>query len=218
MNKPTVLLDIDDTILDISSVKKQISAVIDDNYGEGTSEKFWQIYDQVYIDLGFVKVDEIAMRFAKAVNSPDYASAVAAFVEVQFEDYLLPGAKELTEFLGVDCHLVIFTSGDELFQGEKVKRLGLDKIAKEVIISHSKKDLFSEMANKYQGTIIIVDDKPEVLEKAKEDIPSCVLIRIKFGKYAKDATVVDADFETDNLMEVKNYIEKLVEKKLKSTK
>lgn len=207
MSKPTVFLDIDNTILDISSVKKQISIAIDDNYGQGNSDKFWQVYSQVRDEFGFVKVKEIATRFAKLTNSPDYASAIAAFVDVPFEEYLLPGAAELIDFLGKNTNLVVFSDGDDLFQGAKVKRLGLDNMASEVIISESKKDLFNEIKTKYSD-LIFVDDKPAILEAVKKAM-DCKTVWVKFGKYAEGKDTIGADFESENLAKIGEYIKNL---------
>lgn len=207
MNKLTVLLDIDNTILDISSVKNQISTVIDDNYGRGASEKFWQVYEQVRDEFGFVKVKEIATRFAKLVGSPDYASAVAAFIEVPFEEYLLPGARELIDFLGKNTNLVVFSDGDDLFQGAKVKRLGLNNIASEVIISESKKDLFPRIKAKHSD-VVVIDDKPAILDEAKKAM-DCKTVWVKFGKYAEGKETIGADFESENLAKVGEYIKSL---------
>lgn len=43
----TVLLDIDNTILNIDSLKQEESAIIDANYGEGANKNFWEVYKEV---------------------------------------------------------------------------------------------------------------------------------------------------------------------------
>ncbi|MBI2327979.1 hypothetical protein HYU92_06705 [Candidatus Curtissbacteria bacterium] len=209
MDKPTVLLDIDNTILDIDSLKKQAGLIIEANYGEGAQEDFWKIYGEVKKELGVVDLKEIALRFAKKRNSDDFASAIAAFLEVDFKKHLIPGAKELVDFLSKNSTLVIFSQGHEMFQRQKIEKLGLDKRAAEVIISRSKAELFPKIKEDFSPPFIIIDDRPEVLSVAKKALDGVCAVWVKIGTHAEKGEV-EADFETDNLLEVISFLEGLL--------
>ena len=47
MTKPTVLLDVDHTILDMTALKSAESSVIEANYGLGSAKVFWEVYEKV---------------------------------------------------------------------------------------------------------------------------------------------------------------------------
>ena len=209
MTKPTVFLDVDNTILDVDGYKRHIGEVIEANYGEGASDDFWQVYAQVKEELGY-NVKEVATRFAKLRNSPDLASAVAAFLEVSFTEYLFPHARELLRMLSRDSQLIIFSTGDELLQKKKVEDLGLYKMATEVIISASKMDLLKELAKKYSPPYIVIDDRPSVIEEAKRSLSDAVTVWVKIGDYANRKQTVGADLETDDLKEVLAFLRKII--------
>ena len=183
--------------------------MIEANYGEGASDDFWQVYAQVKEELGY-NVKEVATRFAKLRNSPDLASAVAAFLEVSFTEYLFPHARELLRMLSRDSQLIIFSTGDELLQKKKVEDLGLYKMATEVIISASKMDLLKELAKKYSPPYIVIDDRPSVIEEAKRSLSDAVTVWVKIGDYANRKQTVGADLETDDLKEVLAFLRKII--------
>ena len=209
MAKPTVLLDIDNTILDIDSPKKQAGLIINANYGEGAQEDFWKIYGEVKKELGLVDLAEIGMRFAKRRKSEDFSSAVAAFLELDANEYLLPSAGDLVKFLSANTNLVIFSEGHGLFQGQKVKKLGLDRAAKRVIITKSKIESLKSLAGEFSGPFILIDDNPEVISAAKKTLGNLTTIWVKFGAYSS-GNDPGADFKTGDLSEVISYLRKIV--------
>lgn len=207
MNKPTVLLDVDYTILDMYGVKRHISSIIDVNYGTYASSKFWQIYEQVRSDIGHIDSKEVAHRFAKAVNSENLASAVSAFVEVPFKKYLLPSASKLINYLSKNTNFIIFSEGDNLYQKTKLEKLDLYKVANDVFLSTTKIRLLPEIVKKYPKPFAIIDDKPSILDSAKEYLENLTTIWIRFGKYAEVYKTANADFETDDLASVIKFLE-----------
>lgn len=209
MNKLTVLLDIDNTIFDIDASKVYTNKLLEANYGENSPTDFYKEYESVKRDLGYVDWKEVAMRFAKIRNSEDYASVLAIFLEIPFKRYLRPNATELIDFLSKNTDLVIFSDGDELFQRTKVDKLELSEKAKEVVISKSKVQLLPDMFRNYKGKIVVIDDKPQIIREAKKLLAEVVSIWIKYGRYAKEEKSLGASLETENLSEVKAYIQKL---------
>lgn len=209
MGKSTVLLDVDNTILDADSVKGEVSLKIDANYGEGSSEEFWRIYKEVVMEVGFADIAKIAERFAQRRNSGDFASAMAAFMEVDFKKHLIPGANELVDFLAKNSRLVIFTKGHEVFQRQKVNKLGLSKIADEVIISASKKDLFLRIKQDFKPPFVVIDDKVDVLLTAKKALGDVTTIWMKFGSRVEE-NGTEVDFKADNLSAIISYLREII--------
>jgi len=209
VTKLTVLLDIDNTILATDSLRKHIESRLEANYGAKALEHFYKIQEQELTKRGFYDWKQIAMKFAKSQGSSDYATVLAVFLEAPFNDYWRPGAKDLIEFLKISSYLVIFSDGDEVFQKTKAEKLGLFEASGEVIISKSKVGLLAGIRDKSSGTVVIIDDKPGVILKAKEVIPDGITIWVKYGRYAKEEKSLGASLETENLLEVKDYIQKL---------
>ncbi|EKD57813.1 MAG: hypothetical protein ACD_57C00139G0003 [uncultured bacterium] len=206
MTKPTVLLDVDNTIFDREAVRKIEGKLIDANYGNGAGRRFRQIIEEVRKDVGWGDIKEASIRFARERGSSDYASALAVFLELPFSQYWRPHAKELVEYLAANFNLIIFSDGDDTFQKEKIEKLGLYKKAREVIISRSKIELFFGFSKKYHGKLIIIDDRPKVIEEAKRLLGNVITIWIKHGRHAQGYERVNADLETTDLKEVVQYL------------
>ena len=207
MNRPTFLLDVDNTIFDHEAAKRSIDERLVSNYGQGANVDLDKIYQEVKDELGYIDWKQIAIRFAKRRNSEDYASVLAVFLEIPFNEYLRPGAQEFIEFLKKNGSLIIFSDGDQLFQKTKIEKLGLSSLADEVVISKSKIDLFEELQKKYKGEIFVIDDKPVVIAKAKEVLADCITIWVKFGRHTTSLATTRADFESDDLFKIEKFIE-----------
>lgn len=208
MTKPTVFLDIDHTILDMDAYKDKIGEIVDSNYGKGSSGKLWNVYADVRAEKGYVDVEEIGMRFAKIVKSPDYASAVAAFLEIDPNAFLYKDANELLVYLYENSHLVIFSHGHELFQGYKVRKLGLDKKAEKVIITQDVKyqAVTEEMFIGSTEPVVVIDDVEEVLGKVKKVKPEAVLILAKYKRKVREESNVDVDLEAKSIHEIIDFL------------
>ena len=206
MTKPTVLLDVDNTIFDTEAVRQMADKLIDANYGKGAGQRFMQMVEEVRKDVGWGDLKETALRFAKERKSPDYASVLAVFLELDFVQYWRPYAKELVKYLAENFNLVIFSDGDDMFQKTKIEKLGLYKKAREVIISRSKIDLLEGLATKFQGKFIVIDDRPKVIEEAKKLLGDAITIWVMYGRHAQGHKTIDADLETANLEEVIKYL------------
>lgn len=206
MTKPTVLLDVDNTIFDTEPVRKLTDKLIDANYGEDAGQRFRQIVEEVRKDVGWGDLKETAKRFASERGSFDYAAVVAVFSDLPFVKYLRPHAKELVNYLAANFNLVIFSDGDDMFQKTKIEELGLYKKAREVIISRSKIDLLEGLAKKYQGKFVVIDDRPKVIEEAKRLLGDVITIWVKYGRHAQGYETVGADLETTDLEEVIQYL------------
>lgn len=207
MSKPTVFLDIDHTILDMDLFKDKVSEIVDANYGSGSSNLLWEVYADVRQKKGFVDVEEIGMEFAKRVKSSDYASAIAAFLELEPKDFLYSDAEELIDYLSDKTHLVIFSHGHELFQGFKVRKLGLDKKAEKVIITPDIKHeaVSEEMFAGFEPPYVMIDDIYEVLAKAKKIRPDIVLVLAKYKREFKEQGGV-VNLEAKSVKEIVSFL------------
>ena len=214
MIKLTVLLDVDYTILDTGAIWTLVHEIIEANYGAGAGTDFDKSCGEVFKEKGFYDWKDVAMRFAGLRQSEDYASVLGAFLEIPFRDFLRKGAEGLIDFLSKNTNLIIFSDGDDIFQKTKIQKLDLAEKSKEVIISRAKTNLLRDgLFKKYEGPFIIIDDKPEIIETAKEVNEQVKTIWMKFGPHAQGLETVGADFETADLLKVQEYIRDLIRAK-----
>lgn len=214
MIKPTVLLDVDYTILDTGAIWVLVHEIIEANYGAGAGIDFDKSCNEVFKEKGFYDWKDVAMRFARVRKSKDYASVLGAFLEIHFGDFLRKGAVNLIGFLSENTNLIIFSDGDDLFQRTKIQKLGLVEKSKEVIISRAKINLLRDgLFKKYEGPFIVIDDKPELIKAVKEADERVKTIWVKFGPHAQELETVGADFETADLFKVQEYIKDLIRAK-----
>lgn len=206
MNKKIVLLDVDRTIIDTDAYKRDAEIIINANYGEGAAKEFREVEDQVKKELGVFDLKEIAMRFADRRNSPDWASAVAAYIDIDYKKYWLDGALELLQFLSENFRLIIFTKGHEFFQTPKVKKLELGKFTKEIIIARSKIDLLNTIKKDYEGEFIVIDDSLEVLKEAKKALDASLAVQVKINNSETSQESFKPDFVASNLLTVIKYL------------
>lgn len=206
MNKKIVLLDVDRTIIDTDAYKRDAEIIIDDNYGEGASKEFREVEEEVKKELGVFDLKETAMRFANRRNSPDWASAVAAYIDIDYKNYWLDGALDLLQFLSKNFRLIIFTKGHEFFQTPKVQKLELIKFTKEIIIARSKIDLLDKIKKDYVGEFIVIDDSLEVLEAAKKALDAKLTVQVKIKDSETSQDLFKPDFIAKDLKSVIKHL------------
>lgn len=218
LNKPTVLLDVDNTILDGEAIHAYVDDIFEKKYGHGSAKIFEGIWNGLREKHGHPIWEQAVASFARACHT-DKGEIEKIFLSVPFAKFWLPGAKRLIDFLSLKSNLVIFSAGDPLFQAKKIAKLGLAKKASEVVVAGGKKvESLKDLISKYAGTkLVVIDDKPEILEAAKEQASDAVTIWIKYGRYAKGRESVGADLETSNLSAVTRYLKGTVLRKLDRT-
>ena len=211
MSKPTVLLDVDHTILDMTALKSAEGSVIEANYGLGSAKVFWEVYEKVRQERGVFNVEQVAMRFAETISSENYASAVSAFLEVDFNEFLFKGARELIDYLAENSNLVIFTHGDDIFQRQKVEKLGLDKVSKKVVITESKKNALPAILAEFNEPYFLIDDNAEVIAAVKGQNVPVTTILMTIDSHHNEGASVKPDFAAGDLFEVLDYLKRKFE-------
>lgn len=166
----TLLVDVDDTLLDNDRIREDAQAHFVDTFGEEFAERYWTIQERRFVELGY----------------RDYLGAVQEWWEAEGEDprlleasgYLLgyPFADRLYDrALDVLAHLrslgptVVLTDGDAVFQPHKVVRAGIARAVDGNVLVYVHKELsLDDVERRYPADrYVLVDDKLRILTAAK---------------------------------------------------
>lgn len=126
---------------------------------------------------------------------------------VDLRKYVFPDVENfLKKFYKKDLFLI--TYGHVVFQMKKIKRAGLQKKFNRVLITKDNKiDKIIKFSKEREFSpkekIILIDDRPEQLEKAKKKSKSIITFRIcrPEGRYS-DLICMEKDWEVKNLRSV----------------
>ena len=110
--------------------------------------------------------------------------------------------------------LFLITYGHVKFQMKKIESSGVEKYFEKVLVTKNNKiDEIMKMCRKCkfpsEEKIILIDDRPEQLEKAEKEKKSILTFRLcrPEGRYS-DLICADKDYEAKNLKEVEKILEK----------
>ena len=182
------LIDIDNTLLDNDRVAADMSSQILQFAGVDGSEQFWNVYEVVRQEFGYVDVPVTLRRFRTL--RPDlrtFPQLSAMLLGYRFEVDLYPQALEVVEHLKRSGTVVVLSDGDPVFQPAKVARIGVaDAVDNNVLIYAHKEQHLEEVISLYRAEhYVLIDDKPDILASVKQVLQDRVTtIHVRQGKYA----------------------------------
>ena len=115
-------------------------------------------------------------------------------------------------YLSKNSILGIFSEGDKDLQVRKLKETGIENLLNKdhIHISENKENLINEIVKNYKdSTLVIIDDKLDILFKIKKLLPSSKVVWVKRGVYAENQKPIpdfSPDFIIDNLNEIKQLL------------
>lgn len=120
---------------------------------------------------------------------------------INYKDFLYPDALKFIDYASNFGNLILFSEGEVDFQNEKINGTGIGNLFSggiKVFASYSK---MQDMANIAVGKkVILIDDKPEVVDKAVS--MGYRVIRVRRGKYKSMETKNKPDFVAESLSEI----------------
>ena len=194
------LIDIDNTLLDNDRVAADMSSQILQLAGADGSEQFWNVYEVVRQEFGYVDVPVTLRRFRTL--RPDlrtFPQLSAMLLGYRFEVDLYPHALEVVEHLKRFGTVVVLSDGDPVFQPAKVARIGVaDAVDNNVLIYAHKEQHLEEVISFYPAErYVLIDDKPDILASVKQILRDRVTtIHVRQGKYAAAQTRPDPPPDT----------------------
>ena len=215
MPRLVFLLDVDNTLLDFDSVKKDFDAHMRSELGPTLTERFWDLYERVRKEEGVVNIPRTLKELRQQTSLAEMDEQTFAHVLSIFDNYpffkaLYPQALETLAYLGTLGLTVIVSDGDPIYQAEKVFHSNLaDAVEGRVLLYIHKQEHLDEITKFYPADhYVMIDDKPDILYDAKKILGDrLTTVFVLQGKYAageKPSNFVP-DITVQHIADLQNY-------------
>jgi FMN phosphatase YigB (HAD superfamily) len=206
------LIDLDNTILDNDSVKKDIEARMQQILGEKLAARFWELYEIVRKDLDVIDFWEQMRRMKEEFpGNPAVDDACVALAEWDFSHRVYPDAIKTLLHLKSMGLLVVVSDGDPVFQPTKIARCGVtEAVDGRVLIFVHKEHYMPNVRNQFRADhYVLIDDKPGILMRSKAHLQDrLTTVHVLQGKYALDpkhAVDYRPDIVVENFSDLLKY-------------
>lgn len=186
-----LLFDVDHTLIDGAAVKAGLDAAIEAAVGADGARRFWEAYEAVRADLGYVDLPETIERLARESGEASLGAVLTgAVLGLDYAGCLFPGALEAVEHAGGLGLPVIASDGDERYQHHKIQTSGLEAAfeGRVLIFEHKEQELETIRARYPARRYALIDDKPGILTAVKSALGDTVTtVLVEQGPYALEA-------------------------------
>jgi FMN phosphatase YigB (HAD superfamily) len=184
------LLDVDNTLIDNDRVRERLSEATLRVLGPQLSTAYWDLYEEVRAELGFVDSLETLARFEERHGDPSGGALDRAILDFPYADFRYPDALRVLAGLVRVGEPVILSDGDPVFQPVKIGRSGLSAaVGGNVLVFTHKDEHLQDVARLFPADrYIAVDDKAAILARIKVHWDERVrTVHVLQGKYSDDA-------------------------------
>ncbi|MEO5797238.1 MAG: HAD family hydrolase [Rhodoferax sp.] len=203
------LLDVDNTLLDGDSIVSDMHAHFISEFGISAAQRYWDIFDQLRIELGYVDYLGALQRFRLEVDQGSIEerrllTVSSFFIDFPFADRLYPRALEVIEYLGRFGQTVLLTDGDVVLQPHKLQRSGLwDAVEGRALVYVHKEQSLHAVEFRYPARqYVMVDDKLRILAAMKTIWRErLTTVFVRQGHYAQDPAQLAAQPDADVTVE-----------------
>jgi FMN phosphatase YigB (HAD superfamily) len=206
------LIDLDNTILDNDSVKKDIEARMLAILGDRLAARFWALYEVVRTELDVIDFwDQIRRMREEFPGNPAIDEAAVALAEWDFSGHVYPKAIETLLHLKKMGMPVVVSDGDPVFQPTKIAKCGVtEAVDGRVLIFVHKEHYMPNVRNQFRAEhYVLIDDKPGILMRSKAHLQDrLTTVQVLQGKYALDpkhAVDYKPDIVVENFSDLLKY-------------
>lgn len=187
----TFFIDVDNTLIDNDALKAELNSRMQHLLGEGGAEFFWQVYEDVRQEKGYIDLYETSRRYADVSDafSPVKPEEIQnVFENLPFHKYVYPQSfKVLTHLktLGVPA---ILSDGDNAYQPLKIEKSGLkEAVGNRVLVYTHKDEHIQEITRLFPAQkYVFIDDKLDLLHIIKQELPAqSRIVWVEQGHYAQ---------------------------------
>ena len=188
------LFDVDNTLIDNDRVQADLKEHLEQSYGVAARDRYWEILEQLRIELGYVDYLGALERFRiETIHRPDVLRMSSWLVDYPFADRLYPDALGAVKHVRQWGTAVILSDGDAVFQPRKVERSGLwHAFDNRVLIYVHKEQELDDVERFYPADhYVLIDDKLPILAAVKKIWGQRVTtVFPKQGHYAHDPKIL----------------------------
>jgi FMN phosphatase YigB (HAD superfamily) len=199
------LVDCDNTLLDNDSVQESIKAYLLNTFGEQGCERYWQIYHELFDQLGYADYLGAVQRFRlERLDDPRVTGLAEFLLNFPYPERLYPGALDAVRHLAQWGPVVVLSDGDGVFQPRKIDRSGIAAaVEQRVLIYVHKEEMLAHVERLYPAKhYVMVDDKLRVLDAMKAIWKErLTTVFPRQGHYAFDPKILSAHRAADVTVE-----------------
>lgn len=200
-----VLFDVDNTLFDNDRFKADLAARLRRDLGEAASARYWQHYEAVRREHGFVDYLEALQRLRLEIEPTPQLLAMAGFVlDYPFAGNLYPDALAAIAHMARYGPTAIFSDGDIVFQPRKIERSGITAAVQgRVLISIHKERSLDLLRTRFPAAhYVMVDDKPLLLAAMKRALGATLTtVFVRQGHYATETDLSTLEPAPDHVVE-----------------
>lgn len=187
LKKILYIVDMDNTLMDTDALKRAIASKFNTLIYPRKDINFWKFYEEARTKSGLVKISDIALRLSKKLKMKS-KPLENLFYNHKFKRYLYPQSVILLKKLKKQGDVIIVSLGEKSYHQKKIRQSGVEKIVgtKNVILATNKltaiKKVDSSLSKKYDK-VIVIDDRPDMLENIWNLRKKIVTVWVRQGKY-----------------------------------
>lgn len=171
MNELVFLFDVDNTLLDNDHVQHDLSAHLEQHYGEKARDRYWALFEELRGQLGYADYLGALQRYRlEDMHDPRVLRIANWLADYPFAARLYPAALDAVQHVQQWGTTVILSDGDAAFQPRKVERSGLWRtFGNNVLIFVHKEQSLDDVERLFPARhYVVVDDKLRILDALKQ--------------------------------------------------
>ena len=182
------LLDLDNTLIDNDGARAELWRRTDRVLGSDRSKQFWELYERVRHELGYVDYLVTLTRW-HALHPETSDDLDRLILDLPYEPFRFPASLDVIAALWRTGTPVVLSDGDPTFQPLKVARSGIATAVRgNVLVFEHKEQHLEDIGRLFPADrYVAVDDKAEVLARIKTRWGERVsTVHVLQGKYSDD--------------------------------
>ncbi|MGH7211336.1 MAG: HAD family hydrolase [Acetobacteraceae bacterium] len=171
MHDTVFLFDVDNTLLDNDQVQAELRAHLTQSYGETSSNRYWELFEELRGELGYADYLGALQRYRlEDLHDPRLLRVANWLVDYPFPARVYPGAFDAVRHVAPWGPTVILSDGDAVFQPRKVERSGLWRAFEDrvLIYVHKEQELDDVARFAPARHYVLIDDKLRILHAVKQ--------------------------------------------------